>query len=225
LGGHDKALEAAQQVVAHPTDLPVSNWALSELVEAASRHGSPEAAGGALDRLDQIASACDTDWVVGIRARARALVAEPATAEALYREAIERLEHTPFRTEAARAHLVYGEWLRREHRRVDARAHLRVALEAFRVIGMEAFAERARRELEATGERVRRRTTGTRDGLTPQERQIALLAAEGLSNPEIGARLFISARTVEWHLRKVFGKLGIRSRHELPSALPASAPA
>ena len=151
----------------------------------------------------------------------RALLSEGEAAERLYREAIERLGRTRLRPELARAHLLYGEWLRRENRRVDARAQLRAAHEQFTAIGMEAFAERARSELLATGEKVRKRTVETRDELTAQERQIARLARDGLSNPEIGARLFLSPRTVEWHLRKVFAKLGIRSRRELADALPA----
>jgi DNA-binding NarL/FixJ family response regulator len=140
----------------------------------------------------------------------------------LYNEAIERLGRTRLTPEIGRAHLLYGEWLRREHRRVDAREQLRAAREQFTSIGMEAFAERARKELLATGEKAHKRTVETRDDLTPQERQIAELACDGLSNPEIGARLFLSPRTVEWHLRKVFGKLGIRSRHELAGALVGS---
>jgi DNA-binding CsgD family transcriptional regulator len=144
------------------------------------------------------------------------------TTSSLYREAIERLGRTRLQPDFARAQLLYGEWLRRENRRVDARAQLRTAHELFVKIGMEAFAERARGELLATGERVRTRTAETRDGLTPQELQIARLARDGLSNPEIGARLFLSPRTVEWHLRKVFSKLGVRSRHELARALPIS---
>ena len=140
-------------------------------------------------------------------------------ADGLHRLAIELLERTQFRAEWARAHLLYGEWLRRESRRVDARAELRVAHEHFTSMGMEAFAERARRELLATGETARKRTVETRDDLTAQELQIAELACEELSNPEIGSRLFLSPRTVEWHLRKIFGKLGIRSRHQLPTAL------
>ena len=153
-------------------------------------------------------------------ARGRALVREGDAAERCYREAVERLGRTRLRPDLARAHLLYGEWLRREHRRVDARAQLRTAHELFVQIGMTAFAERARGELLATGERVRRRTAETRDDLTPQELQIARLARDGLSNPEIGARLFLSPRTVEWHLRKVFGKLSIRSRQELARVLP-----
>jgi DNA-binding CsgD family transcriptional regulator len=149
-------------------------------------------------------------------------VSEGETADGLYREAIERLGRTRLRPELARAHLLYGEWLRRENRRVDARAQLRTAHELLTAIGMSAFAERAHGELLATGEKVRKRTVETRDELTAQERQIAQLARDGLTNPEIGARLFLSPRTVEWHLRKVFAKLGIRSRRELANALPST---
>ena len=140
----------------------------------------------------------------------------------LYREAIDRLGRTRLRPELARAHLLYGEWLRREGRRVEAREQLRIAHDMFAAIGMEAFAERARRELLGTGEKVRKRTAETRDELTPQEEQIARLARDGLSNPEIGARLFLSPRTVEWHLHKVFAKLGISSRKGLHEALPSA---
>ena len=164
-----------------------------------------------------------TDSALGVLARSRALLSEGAAADALYREAIERLGRTRLRPELARAHLLYGEWLRRENRRVDAREQLRTAHEMLVAIGMEAFAERARKELQATGEKVRKRTVETRDDLTAQERQIARLARDGLSNPEIGARLFLSPRTVEWHLHNVFGKLGIRSRRELADVLASSA--
>jgi DNA-binding CsgD family transcriptional regulator len=166
-----------------------------------------------------MASACGTDWVVGVEARARALVADPADADELHRQAIERLGRTRFRTELARAHLLYGEWLRREGRRVEAREQLRTAYDMFTAMGMEAFAERARRELTATGETVRKRSVEAVAALTAQEAYIARLARDGLTNPEIGARLFLSARTVEWHLRKIFTKLGIGSRRELPTAL------
>jgi DNA-binding CsgD family transcriptional regulator len=159
---------------------------------------------------------------LGVLARSRALLSEGNCAEALYREAIERLSRTQLRPELARAHLLYGEWLRRENRRLDAREQLRIAHEWFTTIGMEAFAERARTELQATGEHVRQHTVETRDDLTAQERQIAELARDGLSNPEIAARLFLSPRTVEWHLRHVFAKLGIKSRRDLLRALPHS---
>jgi DNA-binding CsgD family transcriptional regulator len=169
-----------------------------------------------------MARACGTDWILGVEARARALVADRDSAEGLHRTAIEHLSRTRLRTEIARARLLYGEWLRREGRRVDAREQLRIAHAVLADIGMEAFAERARGELQPTGERLRKRTVETRDDLTTQERQIAQLARDGLSGPEIGTRLFLSPRTVEWHLRKVFSKLQIHSRHELANALPSS---
>ena len=192
---------------------------LPELVEAAARLGDAELARDALERLAKTTQPCRTEFALGIEARCRALLSDGAAADELYREAIERLRRTRLRPELARAHLLYGEWLRRENRRVDAREQLRTAHEMLVAIGMEAFAERARLELQATGEKVRKRTVETRDDLTAQERQIARLAHDGLSNPEIGARLFLSPRTVEWHLRNVFTKLGIRSRRELASAL------
>ena len=222
LGRHDEALRAAQLGAAYPPDMHMSSWALSELIEAAARCGRPEAAADALGRLAEMARACGTDWVLGVEARARALVADPAAADELYRQAIECLRRTRFRTELARSQLLYGEWLRREGRRVDARIQLRAAYDEFMSIGMEAFAERARVELAATGEKVHKPTVETRDSLTAQERQIAELARDGLSNPEIGTRLFLSRRTIQYHLAKVFGKLGIRSRHELASALAGS---
>jgi DNA-binding CsgD family transcriptional regulator len=157
-----------------------------------------------------------------MQARCRALLSEGKSAERLHREAIERLGRTRRRPELARAHLLYGEWLRRENRRADARVQLRAAHDACASIGMEAFAERARGELLATGEKVPRRTLATRDALTPQERQIARLAREGLSNPDIGARLFLSPRTVEWHLHNAFSKLGIHSRRDLADVLSSS---
>jgi ATP/maltotriose-dependent transcriptional regulator MalT len=160
-----------------------------------------------------------TEWVLGIEARVRALLSEGEAAERLYRESIAHLGRTRVRVEVARAHLLYGEWLRRRHRRLDAREQLRTAHEMLAKMGVDAFADRARRELLATGETVRRRTVQTRDELTAQELQIALLARDGLSNPEIGTRLFISPRTVQYHLRKVFIKLDIRSRSQLDRVL------
>jgi DNA-binding CsgD family transcriptional regulator len=172
-----------------------------------------------LPRLEERARAANTDWALGVLARSRALTSEGEAADSFYREAIERLARTRVRVELARAHLVYGEWLRREQRRVNAREQLRLAHDMLSAIGAEAFAGRARRELAATGETVRKRSADTRDDLTPQEEQIARLAADGQTNPEIGARLFLSPRTVEYHLRKVFPKLDISSRKELRKAL------
>jgi DNA-binding NarL/FixJ family response regulator len=223
LGRYDRALASAQRAAEEAPQLHVSPWASTELVEAAVRSGKPDVAAGALERVMAATASCNTDWGRGIQARCRALLSEGESAERLHREAIERLARTPLRPELARAHLLYGEWLRRENRRVDARDQLRTAHEMLATIGMEAFAERARKELQATGEKVRRRTVETRDDLTAQERQIALLAADGLSNPEIGARLFLSPRTIEWHLRNVFSKLQIRSRRELADVLGSSA--
>jgi DNA-binding CsgD family transcriptional regulator len=191
---------------------------LPELIEAAARSGKTEVASVALRRLEERTLASGTDWALGVLARSRALISDGEDADALYREAIERLERTRIRVELARARLLYGEWLRREGRRVDARDQLRTAHEMFSRFGAEAFAERARRELLATGETARRRTQETREVLTPQEAQIARLAADGQTNPEIGAQLFISPRTVEYHLRKVFPKLDISSRKELRNA-------
>jgi DNA-binding CsgD family transcriptional regulator len=222
LGRYEEALGHAQQGAGYAPDMGVANWALTELVEAAARCGRPEAAAGALGRLAEMAQACRTDWILGIEARSRAFVSDPADADPLYLRAIEHLGRTVLRAELARSHLVYGEWLRREGRGDDAREHLRVAYDILTAIGMEAFADRARSELQASGEKVRTPAFEARDELTAQERQIARLAREGLSNPEIGARLFLSPRTVEWHLRNVYAKVGIHSRRELSSALPGS---
>ena len=216
---YDEALAEAEQACEHE-DLGVISWALTELIEAAARCGRHEIATDALERLSLTAQAAGTDWALGVEARSRALVSEDHAAEALYREAIDRLGRTRVRVELARSHLVYGEWLRRGRRRVEAREQLRTAHEMLSEMGVEAFAERARRELAATGETVRKRTDETRDELTPQEAQIARLARDGLSNPEIGAELFISPRTVKYHLRKVFTKLDISSRQELGTSLP-----
>jgi DNA-binding NarL/FixJ family response regulator len=220
LGRYEDALAAAQQASDVTPELFISVWALPELMEAAIRSGNAELAPDALARLLESANASATDWGLGIAARSQALLSEGESTERLYREAIERLSRTRLRPELARAHLLYGEWLRRDGRRLDARAQLRTAHDMFAAIGMEAFAERARRELLATGEKVRKRTVETPNQLTPQEEQIARLAGDGLSNPDIGARLYISPRTVEWHLHKVFAKLGVTSRQGLASALP-----
>jgi ATP/maltotriose-dependent transcriptional regulator MalT len=195
-------------------------WALPELVEAAARAGAAELARDALQRLAESTRPCGTDFGLGIEARSRALLSDGATADGQYREAIDRLGRTRLRPELARAHLLYGEWLRREGRRIDAREQLRTAHDLLAAIGMEAFAERARIELLATGESARRRTVETSEALTAQEAVIARLARDGLSNPEIGSRLFISARTVQYHLGKVFTKLDISSRGQLDRALP-----
>jgi ATP/maltotriose-dependent transcriptional regulator MalT len=190
-----------------------------ELIEAAARSGVPEQAEAALERLSDSTDASGTDWALGVEACARALLSDGRTAERLYCEAIDRLSGTRIRFGLARAHLVYGEWLRRENRRTDAREQLRTAHEAFVSMGADGFAARAARELGATGERVRKPTTVTPTPLTPQEAQIAQLASDGLSNPDIAAQLFVSRRTVEYHLNKIFSKLGISTRNQLHVAL------
>ena len=220
LGRYDEALAAAIEASDDTPELFVATWALSELIEAASRTGDTGTAERALERLREQALGSDAEWALAAQARGRALVSEGDAAESLYREAVECFARTPLRPELARTRLLYGEWLRREGRRVDAREELRAAHDAFNAMGAEAFAERARHELLATGEKVRSRRDDTRDELTHQEEHIARLARDGLTNPEIGAQLFLSPRTVEWHLRKVFAKLGISSRKELLEALP-----
>ena len=219
LARYAEAATAARRATMDALNHWIPTWVLPELVEAAAREGDTGLAREALERLAKTTQPCRTEFALGIEARCRALLSDGAAADELYHEAIERLRRTRLRPELARAHLLYGEWLRRENRRADAREQLRTAHEMLAAIGMEAFAERARQELAATGEKVRKRTVETRDDLTAQERQIARLARDGLSNPEIGARLFLSARTVEWHLRNVFTKLGISSRRELAKAL------
>ncbi len=223
LGRYGDAVQAALRAAEEPEFGGVSNWATAELVEAAVRSGATAAAADAFARLRVDTSASGTDWALGVEARARALISEGAEADGAYRDAIAKLRRTRVRTELARAHLVYGEWLRRERRRTEARAQLHTAHDMFEVMGMRGFAERARRELLATGETARKRATVSTDRqLTPQETQIAWLAGEGLTNPEIGARLFISARTVQHHLSKVFTKLEISSRSQLQQVLPSS---
>jgi DNA-binding NarL/FixJ family response regulator len=218
LGEYEDALSAAVSASEHH-ELLAENWGLSELVEAAVRCGRDDLAKQALDRLATKASAAESDWARGIEARARALLSAGADADRWYLTAVRRLRRTKVRAELARTQLVYGEWLRREGRRLDARAALGDARELFASMGMEAFRVRTDSELVATGEKRRHDTAGTSDDLTPQERHIAELARDGLSNPQVGARLFLSTRTVEWHLRHVYSKLGIRSRRELRSAL------
>jgi DNA-binding CsgD family transcriptional regulator len=219
LARYKEAAWSARQATSNSFEYWVSVWALPELVEAAVHMGDADLARNALERLVETTQSAGTDFALGIETRSRALLSDGTAANDLYREAIERFTRTRLRPELARAHLLYGEWLRREGRRVDAREELRTAHHLFDEIGMEAFAERARRELLATGEKVQKRSPGTREELTPQEEQIARLAREGLSNPEIGTQLFLSARTVEWHLRNMFTKLGITSRKQLQTAL------
>jgi DNA-binding CsgD family transcriptional regulator len=215
LGRYNEALVAAQRASDDTPELFTSSWALAELIEAASRSGAPEHAANALERLTEDTAVAGTDWGLGIAARSRALLTDADAAESLYREAIERLGRTRLAPELARAHLLYGEWLRRQRRRVDARNELRIAHDTFTGLGMEAFAERARVELGATGERARKRTVQTMDQLTPQEAQVARLALQENTNREIAAQLFISPSTVEYHLRKAFRKLGVKSRKQL----------
>jgi ATP/maltotriose-dependent transcriptional regulator MalT len=221
LGRYPDALAAARRATSYEADLGSMIWPTVELIEAAARSGVTETATGACERFAVMTDASGTDWALGLQARSQALLREGEEAERLYREAIAHLGRTRMRVDLARAHLLYGEWLRRQHRRLDAREQLRTAHGMVEGIGAEAFAERARRELRATGETARRRTlVAGREDLTAQEAQIARLARDGLSNPEIGTRLFISAHTVQYHLRKVFPKLGITSRGQLDRVLP-----
>ncbi|GAX57478.1 AAA family ATPase [Streptomyces olivochromogenes] len=223
LGHYDKAMAAGLRATAYDNDPAGICWPLVELIEAAARCGTPEAATDACRRLSEMADASGTDWILGARARSRALLSEGDAAERLYREAISHFAKTRLRVDLARAHLLYGEWLRRERRRNDAREQLRTAHGMLETMGMSAFAERAGRELRAAGGTAHKRTAPARhEELTAQEGQIARMARDGLSNPEIGTRLFISARTVQYHLRKVFTKLGITSRSQLDRVLPSS---
>jgi DNA-binding CsgD family transcriptional regulator/tetratricopeptide (TPR) repeat protein len=221
LGRYEEAFAAAREACEHE-DLGFYGWCLIELVEAAVHTGERATAASAIDQLEERAGASGTDWGLGILASSKALLADDETAENLFTEAIERLERTSIAVHLARAHLRYGEWLRRLNRRLDARRHLTEAHTMFTRMGANAFAERARRELATIGEKVRKQPVSSGDELTAQEAQIARLAAEGLTNPEIGAQLFISTHTVEWHLRKVFVKLGITSRRQLRTVSWAS---
>jgi DNA-binding CsgD family transcriptional regulator len=220
LGRYDAALDAARRAFEHD-ELGFTPLVVPELAVAASRTGETALLEAALERMSARMPATPSDWALGIDARVRAHATAGDEAERYHRESIERLAGTRARVELARARLLYGEWLRREGRRVDAREQLRTAREALLAMGAEGFAERARHELRATGEKVRKRRDDTRDELTPQEQHIARLARDGLTNPEIGAELFLSPRTVEWHLKKVFTKLGISSRRALRDALPS----
>ena len=224
LGRYKDALIAARRASSAASDQFAAMWALPELIEAATRGRESAIASDALERLVETTEAAGSDFGLGIEARCRALLREGDGAEPLHREAIERLRRTRQRSELARAHLLYGEWLRRAGHRRAGREQLRTAHEMFTAMDMGAFAERARRELLVTGEKARRRAADTRDVLTSQEAQIARLARDGLSNPEIAARLFLSPRTVEWHLKKVFSKLGISSRQALRDVLPSADP-
>jgi DNA-binding CsgD family transcriptional regulator len=221
VGRYEDALIAAERASEDRNEMRFSAWALSEVVEAASRTGHGERGAQALERLTEITRAVGTDWALGIEARSRALLSDGDAAERLHLEAIDRLARTRLRVDHARAHLLYGEWLRRQRRRLDAREQLRQAHELFQRFGAEAFAERARVELNATGERARKRIPQTRDDLTSQEAQVARLAADGATNQEIAAQLFISASTVDYHLRKAFRKLGVKSRTQLARHVPA----
>jgi DNA-binding CsgD family transcriptional regulator len=224
LGRYEEALAAAQRASEDSPAVQFASWALVELIEAAVRSAVPERAAGAVQRLSGIARACGTDWVLGAEARSRALVSDGAGAENLYREAIDHFGRARLRVDLARARLLYGEWLRRQRRKRDAREQLGRAYEIFDSVGAAAFAERARIELRATGGHARQQTTETPDTLTAQEALIARLAGEGASNPEIAAQLFISPATVAYHLRKVFTKLGISSRNQLAPARQGAAP-
>jgi DNA-binding CsgD family transcriptional regulator len=219
LGRYDEARVAALRLAEYPHDLSTSNWGKVELIEAAVRGGTPELAVAACSSLTDMAAVVASDWAVGIAARSRALLAEDHRAEELYVEAVDRLGRSRMAVDLARAHLLYGEWLRRQRRRIDARGQLRTAHDLFSDFGMEAFAERARVELEATGEHARKRTVDTLGQLTPQEAQISRLVAQGNTNREIAAQLFISPSTVEYHLRKAFRKLGVKSRTQLANRL------
>ena len=212
------AAQAAAEEACESADHDLLSWALPELIEASARSGQPERGAAAVRRLDELTPPRSQDRALGISALSHAIVGPDEAADALYQHALERLAGRGLALHLARAQLLYGEWLRRQGRRVRAREQLRAAEATFGQLGAAGFEERARRELLATGETVRRRSVETRDDLTPQEAQITMLAGRGYTNSEIGAQLFLSPRTVEWHLHKVFVKLGIRSRRELRAA-------
>ncbi|MDD9369362.1 MAG: LuxR C-terminal-related transcriptional regulator, partial [Acidimicrobiales bacterium] len=221
-GRYRAALEDGQvATTALPVEIAVGTWWMVELVEAAARSSEYGTAAQAFEQVSETALASGSDWALGVKARCEAQLNDGERAESLHREAIDRLERTILRTDAARARLLYGEWLRRVGRRLEAREQLRAAHDQLTTMGLNAFADRARRELAATGEMVRKRTEDTLHDLTSQELHIARLAAAGLTNPDIGTELFISPRTVEWHMRKIFTKLGITSRRQLRDALEA----
>jgi DNA-binding CsgD family transcriptional regulator len=219
LGRHDAARDAAREAF-QPDPIGWGSALVPELAEAASRTGDRALLESALEWLSQRTRVLSSGWATGIQARVHALLSEGEVAERLYRDSIAHLAATRVRRELARTHLLYGEWLRRERRRLDARTHLRTALDAFTSMGTDAFARRAERELLATGERARKRTLDTRDQLTPQETQIARLAANGTTNREIAAQLYITQSTVEYHLRKAFRKLNVKSRTQLAHHIP-----
>jgi DNA-binding CsgD family transcriptional regulator len=220
LGRYAEALAAAESATEETCPSVSTQLVLPELIEAAVRTGRADLARQALDRLSAMTAIEGSDWAKGLEARSRALVSEGQEAERCYAEAVKRLGRTPLRPDLARARLLYGEWLRRENRRLDARHQLHAAYQLLDAIGADAFAERARSELLATGEKVRKREVDTYNQLTPQEEHIIRLARDGRTNREIAAELFLSTRTVEWHLRKVFAKMGIASRRDLHNTSP-----
>jgi DNA-binding CsgD family transcriptional regulator len=218
---YHEAMVAAERGAAYPDELGFATWSIVELIEAAVRSGRREKATGAFEQLCATTRTCRSDLALGLEARCRALI-EAGDTEVFYLEAIKRLGRTGVLVELARARLLYGEWLRRQGRRIEARAELRAAHETFLAMGIDGFAQRTLQELLATGETVRKRNVETFADLTPQEAAIARLAGSGHTNPEIGTQLYLSPRTVEWHLRKVFAKLNVTSRRQLRQSLPTT---